>query len=34
MTTLLAHQEAALLQQINLGIDPATWRRYDGLKTK
>ncbi len=30
----LAHQEAALLQQINLGIDPATWRRYDGLKAK
>lgn len=30
----LAHQEAALLQQINLGIDPAIWRRYNGLKTK
>jgi CRISPR/Cas system endoribonuclease Cas6 (RAMP superfamily) len=30
----LAHQEAALLQQINLGIDPATWRRYDVLKAK
>lgn len=30
----LAHQEATLLQQINLGIDPAIWQRYNGLKTK
>lgn len=30
----LAHQEAVLLQQINLGIDPATWRRYNVLKAK
>ena len=30
----LAHQEAALLQQINVGINPATWQRYDVLKAK
>lgn len=30
----LAHQEATLMQQINLGIAPATWQRYDGLKAK
>ncbi|MEZ4730970.1 MAG: hypothetical protein R3E79_27945 [Caldilineaceae bacterium] len=30
----LAHQEAVLLQQINLGIAPATWQRYDLLKAK
>ncbi|MCB0189058.1 MAG: hypothetical protein KDE31_32535, partial [Caldilineaceae bacterium] len=30
----LADPEAALLQQINLGIDPAAWQRYDVLKAK
>lgn len=30
----LAHREAALLQQINLGIAPTTWQRYDALKAK
>ena len=30
----LAHHEAALLQQINVGLDPTTWRRYDVLKAK
>jgi CBS-domain-containing membrane protein len=30
----LTHQEAALLQQINLGIEPETWQRYNALKAK
>lgn len=30
----IAHQEAALLQQINLGVAPATWQRYRVLKAK
>lgn len=33
-THTLAHQEATLLQQINLGIEPVTWRRYATLKAK
>lgn len=33
-TQLLTTREADLLQQINLGISPATWQRYEELKAK
>ncbi|MCE7982123.1 MAG: STAS/SEC14 domain-containing protein [Caldilinea sp. CFX5] len=33
-TQTLSAQEADLLQQVNLGIAPDTWRRYDELKAK
>jgi hypothetical protein len=33
-TQMLTAREADLLQQINLGISPATWVRYDELKAK
>lgn len=33
-TQLLTTREADLLQQINLGISPATWQRYEELKVK
>lgn len=33
-THTLGEQEADLLQQINLGISPATWLRYNELKAK
>lgn len=33
-TQTLPAREAELLRQINLGIMPATWQRYDELKAK
>jgi hypothetical protein len=33
-TQMLSAREAELLQQVNLGIAPAIWRRYDELKAK
>ena len=31
---ILTHREADLLQEVNLGIVPQTWQRYDLLKAK